>query len=183
MKQYLIIFGFLFLIMSCYDVEDTSKVKKGQKTPIELAPKNKASKSNSVKPKKKKRVASKKTNKVTTKAAIKRVNKVSVSKQKMPVTVPNNGLFLSGFAIDKPNNSLAKEVYFLVGETEILSKSYGIPKKGIANAFGKEYLKSGFNEQVLKKNLPKGTHEIKLKVVSSKNTHYIVNTPVTIVNE
>lgn len=118
-----------------------------------------------------------------TKGGLRLVNGVLLTKQKMPINVPDDGLQLNGFAIDKPNNGLASKVFFVIGEKEFASKSYGIPKKGVSKGLGGQYLKSGFNEKIPKSEIPKGLHEVKLKVVSStEDVFYIINTKLKINN-
>jgi len=118
----------------------------------------------------------------TTKGGIKLINGKKMIDQQMPILMPKEGLSLNGFAIDKINKRLATKIFFVIGEEEIPSKSYGIPKKAIGKTMGQQYLKSGFNENIPKARFPKGEHSIYLKVVTYRNTYYLIDTGVTILN-
>lgn len=119
-----------------------------------------------------------------TKAGIRVVNDKAVAKQKQPIVVTEKGLKLSGFAVDAPNKTVAKQVYIVVGEKEFKVNKYGIAKQALAKSLGKEYLKSGFAVTIPKAKLPKGNHDVKVKVIASKgNTYYTVNSGVKITNK
>ncbi len=119
----------------------------------------------------------------TTRGKVEKVNE-KVIKRGDKLVLEGDDIVIKGWAVDRQNQKLAKDVYVFIG-TDKFRAEYGIPKKSVARALKSDiYMKSGFTLSISRNDLPKGEHQISLRVLTADGKSYYVidykNDPVII---
>lgn len=112
-----------------------------------------------------------------TNSFIGKVNNNKVALVKQPIKVGGKELKLQGWAIDKPNNQLANDVYICKNDKEYFKVNYGLPRKDIIKHFENEgFLNSGFQVKIPIENWEEGKFNMHLLVVAHDKKSFYRNT-------
>ena len=112
-----------------------------------------------------------------TNSFIGKVNDSKVALVKQPIKVGGKELKLQGWAIDKPKNQLASDVYICKNDKEYFKVNYGLPRKDIIKHFENEgFLNSGFQVKIPIENWEEGKFNMHLLVVAHDKKSFYRNT-------
>ncbi len=110
------------------------------------------------------------------KASILTIEKTSIKKVKKPLQINDEMINITGWAFDDKNNVPASAVHVLLNK-KAFSCKYGIPRKAIANKFGKKVLNSGFSCNIPVSKLNKGVYNVEVRVTGANGTTRKVSQP------